>query len=193
MKLIVRDNLAEYSQKDLDADMALLPLWRREQALKYRFFNGQRDCTLSYLLLCQGFREEYGIKENPTFVIGEHGKPSLLEFPHIHFNLSHCAKAIACVISDCPVGIDVESTDRKISHALIKHTMNKEEQRRIDAEMIQFFRFWTQKEALVKMKGTGLQDHLHELLSPENTEGVEIITEDYSHKGYVMSIAIQKK
>ena len=71
--------------------------------------------------------------------------------------------------------------------------MNKEEQRRIDAEMIQFFRFWTQKEALVKMKGTGLQDHLHELLSPENTEGVEIITEDYSHKGYVMSIAIQKK
>ena len=43
------------------------------------------------------------------------------------------------------------------------------------------------------MKGTGLQDHLHELLSPENTEGVEIITEDYSHKGYVMSIAIQKK
>ena len=193
MRLILRDNLAEYSQKDLEADMTLLPQWRKEQALKYRLFEGQRDCTLSYLLLCQGLREEYGIEIKPTFVIGEHGKPSLLEFPGIHFNLSHCAKAIACVISDRPVGIDVESAERKISQALIKHAMNEEEQRQIDAELTQFFRFWTQKEALVKMKGTGLQDHLHELLSPKNTEGVQIITEDYSHKGYVMSIAFEKE
>ena len=193
MKLIIRDNLGEYTQKELDADMALLPPWRREQALRYKFFNGQRDCTLSYLLLCQTLKEEYGIEEKPTFVIGEHGKPSLLEFPHIHFNLSHFANAIACVVSNHPVGIDIESTYRNISPALIRHTMNEEEQKKIDADMTQFFRFWTQKEALVKMKGTGLQDHLHELLSPRNMKGVELITKDYSHKGYVTTIAIQKK
>ncbi len=193
MKLIIKDDLAEYTQKDLEVDMALLPPWRREQALRYKFFNGQRDCTLSYLSLCQALKEEYGIEEKPTFVLGEHGKPSLLEFPHVHFNISHCAKAVACIVSDRPVGIDVESTDRKVSPALIKHTMNEEEQRKIDADITQFFRYWTQKEALVKLKGTGLQDHLHKLLSPKNTEGIELITEDHSHKGYVLTIAFQKK
>ena len=193
MKLIIKDDLAEYTQKDLEVDMALLPPWRREQALRYKFFNGKRDCTLSYLLLCQALKEEYGIEEKPTFVLGEHGKPSLLEFPHVHFNISHCAKAVACIVSDRPVGIDVESTDRKVSPALIKHTMNEEEQRKIDADITQFFRYWTQKEALVKLKGTGLQDHLHKLLSPKNTEGIELITEDHSHKGYVLTISFQKK
>lgn len=193
MKLIVRDDLAEYTQKDLEVDMALLPPWRREQALRYKFFDGQRDCTLSYLSLCQALKEEYGIEEKPTFVLGEHGKPSLLEFPHVHFNMSHCANAIACAVDRMPIGIDVESTDRKVSPALIKHTMNEEEQRKIDADITQFFRYWTQKEALVKLKGTGLQDHLHKLLSPMNTEGIELITEDHSHKGYVLTIAFQKK
>jgi len=193
MKLIIRDNLGEYTQKELDADMALLPPWRREQALRYKFFNGQRDCTLSYLLLCQALEEEYGITDKPTFLVGEHGKPSLQEHPGIHFNMSHCANAIACAVNGMPIGIDVESTRRKISDALIKHTMSPQEQEEIAGDPIRFFRFWTQKEALVKMKGTGLQDHLHELLSPRNMEGVELITKDYSHKGYVATIAIQNK
>ena len=46
MRLIVNDNLAQYTQEQLDKDMALLPPWRREQALRYRHFQGQRDCTL---------------------------------------------------------------------------------------------------------------------------------------------------
>ena len=193
MRTLVFDNLTEYSEQDLERDLPVLPQWRREQALRYKFFNGQRDCTLSYLLLCQALRETYGIDEKPTFIIGEHGKPSLLEFPHIHFNLSHCTKSIACVVSDSPVGIDVESTDRRVSQALIRHTMNEEEQRNINTDITNFFRFWTQKEALVKMKGTGLQDHLHELLSPMNTKGVEFITEEHLHKDYILSIAIQKQ
>lgn len=193
MRLIVNDNLAQYTQEQLDKDMALLPPWRREQALRYKHFQGQRDCTLSYLLLCQALEEEYGITDKPTFLVGEHGKPSLLEHPDIHFNMSHCANAIACAVGNMPIGIDVESTERKISDALVRHTMSPQEQEEIAEDPIRFFRFWTQKEALVKLHGTGLRDHLHKLLSPKNTEGIELITEDHSHKGYVLTIAFQKK
>lgn len=193
MKLIVKDNLDGYSQKDLERDMPLLPLWRREQALKYRHFQGQRDCTLSYLLLCQALEEEYAITEKPAFVVGEHGKPSLLEYPHIHFNLSHCARAVACAVGDKPIGIDVESTERKISDALIRHTMSPQEQEEIAGDPIRFFRFWTQKEALVKLRGTGLQDNLHDLLLPRNTADIVFHTEEHPDKGYVLSIATFKE
>lgn len=193
MRLIVRDNLAGYTQKELETAMALLPPWRREQALRYRFFSGQRDCTLSYLLLCQALKEEYGIEEKPTFVIGEHGKPSLLEFPYIHFNLSHCSNAIACAVGDTPIGIDVESTERKISDALVRHTMSQQEQEEIAGDPIRFFHFWTQKEALVKLRGTGLQDNLHDLLCPSNIEDISLHTEDHTDKGFVLSIANTKK
>ena len=157
MRLIVRDNLAQYTQEQLDKDMALLPPWRREQALRYRHFQGQRDCTLSYLLLCQALEEEYGITGKPAFLVGEHGKPSLQEHPGIHFNMSHCANAIACAVDGMPIGIDVESTRRKISDALIRHTMSPQEQEEIAGDPIRFFRLWTQKEALVKLHGTSGQ------------------------------------
>ena len=173
--------------------MALLPTWRREQALRYRHFQGQRDCTLSYLLLCQALEEKYAITEKPAFVVGEHGKPSLLEYPYIHFNLSHCANAIACAMGDKPIGIDVESTGRKVSDALMRHTMSPREQEEITGDPIRFFRFWTQKEALVKLRGTGLQDNLHDLLLPQNTADIAFHTEEHADKGYVLSIATFKE
>lgn len=193
MRLIVKEKLAQYTQEQLDKDMALLPTWRREQALRYRHFQGQRDCTLSYLLLCQALEEEYGITDKPTFLVGEHGKPSLLEYPHIHFNLSHCARAVACAVGEHPIGIDVESTERKISDALIRHTMSPREQEEIAGDPIRFFHFWTQKEALVKLRGTGLQDHLHDLLLPQNTANIAFHTEEHADKGYVLSIATFKE
>ena len=193
MKLIVRDNLGGYLPEDLERDIAQLPSWRREQALKYRHFQGQRDCTISYLLLCQALEDEYGITGKPTFLIGEHGKPSLQEYPSIHFNMSHCADAIACAVGDVPIGIDVESTGRKISDALMRHTMSPREQEEIAGDPIRFFRFWTQKEALVKLRGTGFQDNLHDLLLPQNTAGIAFHTEEHTDKGYVLSIATFKE
>ncbi len=193
MKLIVKDNLDGYLPEDLERDISQLPSWRREQALKYRHFQGQRDCTLSYLLLCQALEDEFGIADNPTFLIGEHGKPSLQEYPSIHFNLSHCANAIACAVGDKPIGIDAESTERKISDALIRHTMSPQEQEEIAGDPIRFFRFWTQKEALVKLRGTGLQDNLHDLLLPQNTADIAFHTEEHADKGYVLSIATFKE
>lgn len=191
MKTLIWHEHNTYSEEQLATDLLRLPSWRREQALQYKFFAGRRDCCLSYLLLCQALQEQYGIQDKPSFVIGEHGKPSLREYPHVHFNLSHCSHAIACVVSSSPVGIDVESTDRRVSDALIRHTMSPEEQALIRQEPLHFFRLWTQKEALVKLCGTGLQDNLHHLLSPENLLGINLHSTDYLQHGFVLSVAIR--
>lgn len=190
MKFFIQDGLSGYPADALERDLQLLPPWRREQAMKYASAEGRRNCALAYLLLCRALEEEYGIAGSPTFVTGGHGKPSLAEYPGIHFNLSHCRTAVICAVSRRPVGVDIENLGRKTSDALIRYTMNEEEQDMIAASPRHtFLRLWTMKEALVKLRGTGLQGNIPDLLLPANTADISFTTEERPDRGYVFSIA----
>ena len=139
---------------------------RREQALKFRHELGQRLCVLAYLLLKKGLRETYGITENPVFEYNEHGKPSIVGHPEIFFNLSHCKEAAVCVISDQPIGVDVESF-REYKEGLVRYTMNEEEIRQIESSenpAAAFIRLWTMKEATLKLIGTGISNDIKNVI-----------------------------
>jgi 4'-phosphopantetheinyl transferase len=147
---------------DLEAGLKEISEQRREQALKFRHEQGQRLCVLAYQLLKQGLKEEYGISENPIFEYNEHGKPSIVGHPEIFFNLSHCKEAAVCVVSDHPVGIDVESI-REYKESLVRYTMNDDEVREIESAAdpaSAFIRFWTMKEATMKLIGTGISNDM---------------------------------
>jgi 4'-phosphopantetheinyl transferase len=147
---------------DLQAALAEISVQRREQALRFKFEQGQRTCVLAYLLLKKGLREEYGITGNPLFEYGEHGKPFIVGHPEIHFSLSHCREAVACAVSDRPIGVDVESVQRKWE-SLAQYCMNDDELRQIEqAERpdVAFIRLWTMKEARLKLTGEGITDDL---------------------------------
>lgn len=168
-------------------DIDKLPDWRREQALRFKHEHGQWECAASYLLLCELLRDTYGIDTQPHFVIGDHGKPALQEYPHIHFNISHCKKAVAVAVSDEPVGIDVECTGR-MKDSLARHVLCDEEYAFVMAAAdpdLEFTSLWTRKEALVKLTGEGLNDDLKNLLY--NYNNVEI--ETTHHDGFVLSVA----
>ena len=157
---------------DFDLETALLELSpeRREQALRYRHELGRRQCALAYLLLKRALHEGYGITGNPRFNYGEHGKPLLADYPDIHFSLSHCREAVACAVSDRPVGIDVESIGR-YREQLAAYTMSEDERAAIAAAAspeVAFTRLWTMKEALLKCSGQGIVDGLKTVL-----EGVD--------------------
>ena len=162
--LYINDQLYDFP---LDEALDQLSPQRREQAMKYKHEFGQRASAAAYLLLCQGLREEYGIEEKPVFVYGEHGKPSLADYPHIHFSLSHCREAAACLVSDRPVGVDIE-TIRPLRPSLVEYTMNADEIGQIrnsDNPDLLFTRLWTQKEALAKCLGRGIDAHIRDLLT----------------------------
>ena len=166
---------------DLEAALGEISEQRREQALKFKFELGQRLCVLAYQLLKQGLREEYGITENPVFEYNEHGKPSIVGHPEIHFSLSHCKEAAACVISDQPVGIDVESI-REYKEGLAHYAMNDEEVRRIevsDNPAAAFIRLWTMKEATLKLIGTGISDDLKTAIDHERYQYMTVEREKY--------------
>jgi 4'-phosphopantetheinyl transferase len=180
--IYLNDDIAHF---DFEASLPLLSSQRREQALKFKHEQGRRTSAAAYLLLCQGLREEYAIGEPPLFSYGEHGKPEIVGHPDIHFNLSHCSEAAICVISNRPVGVDIESI-RQYKESLARYTMNDREMQQILAAPepdVAFIRLWTMKEAVLKCSRHGLVDDMKTVLTGRK----QITTVVNRERGYVFS------
>jgi 4'-phosphopantetheinyl transferase len=91
------------------------------------------------------------IIEVPEFVYNAFGQPSLPNLP-FHFSLSHCKDAVACVVSDHNIGIDVESivpynpdVVRRVCTANELEMSDQNPKKNVD-----FIKLWTMKEAISK-------------------------------------------
>jgi 4'-phosphopantetheinyl transferase len=190
IRLRLFDEMSLCTDAEVERMLPLVPDSRREQALRFRHTFGRFACLKSYLMLEQLLRDEFGIS-NPRISVSEHGKPYLADYPNIHFNISHCLKAVAVVVADIPVGIDVESF-RDYSDGLLDKTMNETERQEIaasDSPKELFASYWTRKEAVFKLHGTGITDDLHGILTTKETTDTMVNRE----KGYAVSVAVYSK
>ena len=181
------DNMSVISEEEIQRLLPLVSDERRAEALRYKHLFGQFACLKSYVMLRE-LLEQRGLTHPFRFGYNEHCKPFLKDYPEVHFNLSHCKNGIAVVVSDQPVGIDIESY-RNVSDSLLRYTMNEEEQqiiRESDDPVRTFTEYWTKKEAVFKLRGTGITKGLHDLL--DGNELVETFVN--TDKRYVYSIAI---
>lgn len=182
--VLLTENIYDF---DLAAALSEISEQRREQALRYKRELDVRLSVKAYLLLCKGLHSTYGIHEKPLFNYNIHGKPILADYPHIHFNISHCDKAILCAIDKQPIGVDIESIkeyDEEVAH----YTMNKNEILQIESSShpnIEFTRLWTMKEAVLKQSGKGITNHMKDILSMCNLDLTTVIS---SNVNYVYSI-----
>ena len=155
--IYLNDNLESF---DFEASLPLLSAQRREQALQFRYELGRKTCAAAYLLIAG--------------------------HPDIHFNLSHCREAVLCVVSDRPVGCDVESI-REFHESLVRYTMNDAEVRQIEQAphpATEFIRLWTMKEAVLKLSGEGIRDDLKGVL--QGKDGFQTVVNQ--EKNYIYSI-----
>lgn len=106
----------------------------------------------------------------------QYGKPYLVEYSNIHFNISHTKGAIACAVSDCPVGIDIERI-RKIDFRIVRYFFSQQEKDYVLADTentdFRFTEVWTKKEAYLKFLGTGI------LLPVEKFDVFEILNNEF--------------
>ncbi len=177
---------------DLEAALQQISEQRREQALRFRHELGQRTCVLAYLLLKKALRETFSFNGNPLFEYGEHGKPAIVGRPDIYFNLSHCCEAVACAVSHHPIGIDVESV-RSYHESVARYAMNEREMATLlaaDRPDVAFIRLWTQQEALLKMTGTGIDDHLKSAL--DESDRYRLTTVERLDKNYIYTVCEEK-
>jgi 4'-phosphopantetheinyl transferase len=93
---------------------------------------------------------------NLEFTAGPKGKPYLACVPDLHFNLSHShERALVAVTRDGEVGVDIERV-RSVPNipAIAERFFPPGEDAPVNEA--EFFRRWTQIEALLKARGVGL-------------------------------------
>ena len=139
----------------------------------------QRSHAHSLLKMClKEYGVEYDFGETPI-VIGKHNKPSLSEYPELHYNNSHADGIAAAMVSKYECGIDCEQI-RRYRPNVLKRCYGVTEQRAVEAAPenerdLLFFRLWTLKEAYVKAIGKGLSFPLRNAVF--TLDGDNIVTE----------------
>jgi 4'-phosphopantetheinyl transferase len=109
-------------------------------------------------LIQYGLLHEYDIT-NEEIVKSPLGRPRLKKERNIKLSISHCEGAVAVVISDHEVGIDVERV-RSYEREAARRILTEKEWSVLSKEKVNpdelFFRYWTLKESYIKALGTGL-------------------------------------
>lgn len=159
-------DLASIDEAYIAKCLSWFPEERVQAVRAMKFLQGQREKVVAYELLISLLKDAKVYQELPILQACEHGKPLMVNYPTLHFNMSHCKTAVAVALSDAPIGIDVECR-HKVDQTLIEKVCNPSEIKEITANpdpAMAFIRIWTQKEALVKCLGTGISSELHNIL-----------------------------
>lgn len=147
---------------DIDGLSRMLSEGRQEKIRSRRFPKDKLQALGAGLLLDHGLRE-YGLRERDVrMAYGDNGKPYLVDYPGLHFNLSHSGTMVMAVFSDCPAGCDVEQVQaarmgvaqRFFAEPELKMLTELSSGERQD-EL--FFRLWTLKESYLKATGEGMR------------------------------------
>ena len=180
------DDMTQVTEAEVQLMLPLVDIQRRNEALRFKFLFGQYSCLKSWLMLKELLRP-LGIYDL-EFDFNEHGKPFLKHRPEVHFNLSHCKNGIAVAVDNAPIGIDIESF-RNVNEALVRKTMNDNEIVAINASeepLETFIAYWTKKEAVLKLRGTGISTDMYQVL---DGIGYRLETHINKEKRYALTIA----
>ena len=138
--------------------LKMLPDSRLEKLSRIKPDTARIQCVAAGILLEIGLRDYSICGKNVTFLKNSDGKPYILEYPNLHYNLSHSGEYVALVMADCAVGIDIEKV-RYGQERLVKRFFSKEEAECLLESFsdLAFTKTWTRKEAFIKAKGIGMR------------------------------------
>lgn len=189
--IFVNDEFESVDDTLLQQTLSHLPAWRREMALKYKHRDGMLQCCYSYLLADKALTQVFGIPSGSGWEYSQQGKPFLRDYPDVHFNISHCRGAVACIVDTVPVGIDIENI-RPVRDSLLNYAFNDNEIQLIKSAVspdVEFTRLWTMKESLFKLRGSGIT---HDIKTILNDIGDIVFEARHNEaKGYILTAARQ--
>jgi 4'-phosphopantetheinyl transferase len=106
----------------------------------------------------------------------KHGKPYLIDYPDLKFNLSHTSnKMLIALAWNCELGVDIEACKPRANLAALVEKCFADEEKHYWQNLPEsektpaFYRFWTHKEAFVKAIGRGIALGLNRcVINPKN-------------------------
>lgn len=147
---------------------------------------------------------EFNLKEKDMeYIVEKNGKLRFANAEKIHFNLSHSKNMSLAVVSDKPVGCDIQYID-KVDEKLFDLVLSPAEREYVEYSQLvgddilssqavaspeeKFYRLWAMKEAIIKKDGTGLRDILTDV-HDDNVYIEEIVLESNEvTEKYVLAI-----
>lgn len=163
-----------YAEIDMLEDAEKFNYWlnkmdrkRKEKVFQSKNKEDKRRTLMAGILLRHGLEKENLCYEELLFSNTPEGKPVLQTKIPVCFNLSHSGKYAVCIISDVPVGIDIERTNRAVFLKENRHFLNRMAKKCLsekewllyqtsDEKAKCFTEYWTKKEAYSKYMGKGL-------------------------------------
>lgn len=153
---------------------------KKERILKQFKRKEAENILLGDILVKYAIKKTFDIKvKDMIFSTDSNGKPYLCNFENIHFNLSHSGDYVVCVVSDKPVGIDIQKIVN-VEDLLIRRVCSEEEYKTIiESKDInnEFTKLWTQKEAVLKKTGQGINHNLKNCLKNQKVKSFKL--DDY--------------
>ena len=116
-------------------------------------------------------------EKDMEYIVEKNGKLRFANKPDVHFNLSHSKNISLAVVSDEPVGCDIQFVD-KVDEKLYDLVLSEEEKKYVVGASVnsvgasdnvgasstspeeRFYELWAMKEAIIKKDGSGLRDRL---------------------------------
>lgn len=132
---------------------------KQERILRRKIKQNADNMLIGEILAKVAIKKTFGIDiTKQKFAYTEYGKPYLSDYLNIHFNISHSGKYVVCAVSDKPVGIDIQEIG-EYNFDIANRVCNEKELKQIENsgdKASEFTKLWTQKEAVLKMFGTGI-------------------------------------
>lgn len=152
--------------RDLLTDNKRLSPAEKERAARFAF-QRDRELFLGAHTVLRTILGRYTaiIPEALLIAVTKQNKPFLPDHP-LQFNLSHSGTHILIgICHDADIGVDTEVIRPDIDLAIAKRFFSAEENDRLQAlpaseQINMFFRLWAGKEAVIKMRGSGLAESL---------------------------------
>lgn len=170
MRIYIVKNIDDLDDSLITTCACFFPEWRKQQMMAYKFHRGRIQNAVAYLLLVKALKDEGVFDELPEFFYNEDKKPFLKNYTGWFFNVSHCKSAVCCVLSNNPVGIDIEEI-REYKDSLANYVCNEAELQQLsvsETKADDFYKLWTQKEAVFKLIGTGITHEIKNILNTDN-------------------------
>ena len=148
----------ELGYDEFIALLSLVSPKKQDRIMKFHFFKDAQNCLIGDVLSRAEICRVTGLlNSHLEFTVNGYGKPILHNIPYIHFNISHASQYVACVISDKPVGIDIEYI-KTIDMKIAQRFFASDEIAYIMAgdKTLRFYEVWTKKESRIKWEGKGL-------------------------------------
>lgn len=144
-------------EKTFNKLLTLLPYNEKQRILNFKNKKSAANSLVAALLVRFALKKVFGLSFDEIKIIRPlNQKPYIADIQNVHFNISHSDEFVVCIVSDKPVGIDVQKI-KPVPFSVINRVCSEAETKKISSDS-DFIKLWTKKEAVVKKKGTGILD-----------------------------------